>query len=113
MPTALDLLTRAANLIADKFGATVFVLEGIGTIQKGNWNELGRTEVAEINGKRVTFHTLVEFQRSEFPAITDSQWLALPGRLVTRSDNGLILRVMGEVQLDALTVRLALDSKNK
>ena len=113
MPDSLNLLNNGIAMISQQFGGTVFTIEGMGAVSDGNWNELGRTEVMELNGRRISFSALVEFRRALFPLATDSDFLNLPGRLVTRGDNGLVFRIVGQVQLDALTVRVALDSKNK
>src|SRR4051794_5743853 len=105
MPDAVDLLRRGSDLIAAKFGSTAFVVEGLGAVTKGNWNELGKTETLELNGRRVSFSAVAEFQRATFPGATLAAFLALVGKLVTRSDNGAVFRVVGEVQVDTTSVR--------
>lgn len=113
MPEALDLLTRGASLIAAKFGSTAFTIAGLGAVTAGNWNALGRTEHIEINGRRVNFSVLAEFPRSEFPDATQAQLLAIAGQIVIRAADGATFRIVGQVMVDELTVRIALDSVNK
>lgn len=108
MPASLDLLNRAIGVIYEQFGTTQFQLEGAAAPMAGSWNELGRTEVLEINGRRVSFSVLVEVKKSDLAEVFPRQ-----GLLVTRTSDGKIFRITGEVDTDELTVRFPLDSKNK
>lgn len=112
-PRALALLSKGAELISDQFGGVECVVEGLGTVPNANWNDIGRTETLEVNGRRVSFSVMVEFPRSIFPAATLSTLLGLTGKLVTRSDTGAVYRISGEVSVDELTVRFPLDSRHK
>jgi hypothetical protein len=109
---ALDLLSRGMAFVQAAFGTTDFVVQGLGAVS-GVWNDLGRTETVEINGKMISFSVLAEFPRALRPGFSDAQFQACAGKLVTRSSDGLVLRVTGEVQVDELTVRFALDSRHK
>ena len=113
MPEGIDLLAKGAQLIAEKFGTVACVIEGLGTVPASHWNDIGRTETLEINGRRVSFSVMVEFPRSTFPNATLAELTALAGKIVTRSDNGAVYRVTGEVSVDELTVRFPLDSRHK
>jgi hypothetical protein len=107
------LLTKGADLIAAQFGTTAFTIDGLGAVPNGQWNDLGRTETLELNGRRIAFSVLVEFPRSTFPTTPLADLLALTGKLVTRSDDGKVFRIVGEVAVDELTVRFPLDSRHK
>lgn len=112
MAEGLDILGRGIGLIADKFGATAFVLQqpGPGVVigsYSGSWNDLGRVEEVTLNGKRVRFSVLAECGRAQFATLPKE------GMIVTRSTDGAKFRIVGEVQSDELTVRFPLDSVNK
>lgn len=110
MPAALDLLSKGIALIANQFGSTAFSIEGLGNVTSGNWNDIGRTETLEIAGRRVAFSVIVEFPRSAFPSATTAQLLQLAGKKVTKTADGKVFRVVGEVSVDELTVRFPLNT---
>lgn len=93
-------------------GTTAFVIEGLGSVN-GVWNDLGRTETVQIEGRRVSFSALVELPRTELPSATDAELLGIEGLLVTRSSDGKVFRVVGRVALDEATVRFPLDTRHK
>lgn len=112
MPAALDLLSRGIALIDAQFGTTAFVIEGLGGVN-GNWNDLGRTETLELNGRRVAFSVVAEFPRSAFPIATTAQLLELAGKKVTKSEDGKVFRIVGQVAVDELTVRFPLNTTHQ
>lgn len=109
MHSALALLNRGAELIGTAFGTTTYTIEGIAKVFAGHFTELGRTEVLEINGKRVSFSVLVETSRDQFPGGTPPK----QGQLITRAADGAVFRISGDVQADELTIRFGLDSRHK
>lgn len=113
MPAGLDLLAKGATLISQQFGTVACVIEGLGSVPHSHWNDLGRTETLELNGRRVSFSVMVEFPRAVFPNVPFATLAGLAGKLVTRSDTGAVYRVVGEVSVDELTVRFPLDSRHK
>ncbi len=112
MPAALDLLSRGIAVIASAFGTVSVSIQGLGTVN-ADFNDLGRREELEVNGRRISFSAMLEFPRSAFPTATAATLSGLEGKLVTRQDTGAVYRVSGEVSLDELTVRFPLDSRNK
>ncbi|MHA3773661.1 hypothetical protein ACXR0O_19165 [Verrucomicrobiota bacterium sgz303538] len=113
MPAALDMLKRGVALIARAFGTTAYTIEGIarpdGKPFEGFFTELGTTETLEINGRRVSFSVLVATPREQFPGGTPPK----QGLLVTRTSDGAVFRISGEVQADQLTIRFGLDNRHK
>ncbi|MEQ1862908.1 MAG: hypothetical protein ABMA13_23550 [Chthoniobacteraceae bacterium] len=107
-----EFISGALDEALGVLGTTGFIIEGLGAVQ-GVWNDLGRTEVVEIHGKRVGFSSMVEFTRSQLPLATDEQLVGLEGKLVTRSSDGKVMRVVGRVVLDSATVRFPLDTRHK
>jgi len=112
MAEAQDLITGGLTLIGNLFGTTQCILQPpangpVICAFTANWNDLGRHEQVTINGKRVFFSVTVE--------ATQAQFAQLPreGQIVIRSSGGFIGRIVGEVQQDGLTVRFALDTRNK
>jgi hypothetical protein len=105
---ALRLLSSGFAMLAGKFGTVAITIDTFPEPIETHWTDLGKTEVLEINGRRVSFSVLVQFTRSQLPAGR----MPRQGQTVTRADDGTVYKISGEVQADALTVRFALQSRN-
>ena len=107
MPGALDLLNGAITLIGNLFGTVEVSIEGEPEKITVDWNSLGRTEVIELAGKRVSFSCTLEARKNQFTKEPKQ------GLRVTRIDTGAVFRIVGSINGDDLTYRMALDSINK
>ena len=112
MGDATDLIGRGLDLIGGLFGSTAFSLQQPGNGPMigafvGNWNDLGRHEEVTLNGKRVFFSVLVECTRSQFAEVPKE------GQIVIRASDGFTGRIVGQVEVDDLTVRFPLDTRHK
>lgn len=102
MPRGLSLLSRGVAMVEREMGTVSFTLQGQGAPIKGIWTPLGRTEVLEVAGRRVSFSETVEARRTQF-SVEPKQ-----GLTVTRADTGQVFRISGDVETDELTYRMVL-----
>ncbi|HEY3898930.1 MAG TPA: hypothetical protein VGM54_09975 [Chthoniobacter sp.] len=112
MSEGLDLITAGLDLISGMFGTTEFMLQSpangpmIGAYV-GFWNDLGTHQEVTLNGRRIFFSVVVEAARNQFAK------LPVEGQIVIRSSDGFTGRIVGEVQVDDLTVRFPVDTRHK
>jgi len=113
MPAGIDLLNRSIGLIGKLFGTVSITIDGElaadGALKQiaVDWNSLGRTEVVELAGKRVSFSCTIDASKDQF------SHEPVQGKRVTRVDTGAVYRIVGPINGDDLTYRIALDSVNK
>lgn len=112
-PQALQLIENGIGLITTLFGDTACTIGDLGDCQ-ANWDDLGaRQELASTSGRRITYSCVVEFPRTAYPEATTDDFQSLHGQRVTRTSDGKVFRVVGDIRIDDLTVQLLLDSIDK